>query len=963
MHTTRLLLVALVVLPCCPRAAPQGTAQPMLWELNGASAGAQCGTAVVRVGDLSGDQIEDYAVGYRGERTVRAVSGRNGAVLWTQSGAEGFGQSLAAIGDLDGDGLGEIIVGAPFADLGGTDAGRVEVLSGADGSLVQVGIFPFRTALAWNGDAPGDRLGWSVGAGDLDGDGADDVLVGALFADDPVVGTVDTGMVTAFSGLLGLRLFRYYGDQSGERLGASVAWTTDVTGDGGPDLLVGAPRFDASAGVDAGRVVVLAYDALRARIAHYVSLFGTESDELFGTAVALVGDVGTTAQPGVPGGPGVPDFAVGAPNHGPTNHGRVYLISGGELRQSPVMHTWEGESDGDQLGRVVAGVGDLDSDGLGEIAFSAPSADKFGQDSGCLYIHAGSLKGLFWLLAGDQPGEMFGWSFAFGSGLGSFTVGAPFGASLGSPTAGAVRRFTWVPATFSVPVRSWPGPAPRASQPALATLPDVDGDGVFEVAVGDAGGSIETRSGGAVLWRRTEVVLPGHYYGTCLAALGDVNGDGVGDLATGSEDTTGGSAGGPGLLQVLSGLDGVLLHHLVGDAQVRRLGEYVAAAGDLDGDGYADFFATAVEMGVPGTTTYRAYSGRNGRILTEIRYPGPQRPVVSIEDVSGDGLADWAIVDDQNRVVVWEGRRTRLLAQTAVLSDPIVALAPLRIAAIGDAADFAVIATDGVVRAFDAASGAVRWIAPLALPQGSRFSLAPAGDFNGDGWPDLVVGGADAAALGDGGAARILSGVDGSVLWHTQLEISLSGTAGSVNFGIDVTGAGDWNGDGRLGVAVGMSAYDPVQARGHRMWLTYGRTLSGTPFRVTPRGVGCPGVQRQPRLDTIGAPAVGSSTRIQLRAAPPGAAAVLALGASAHLDLGPLGAPGCVVRVGLSAAALLPAAAGSVGVTSRSLWVPPNPALLGGVMTVQWLVVDAAANPFGLTVSDAFDLVIGGLRR
>lgn len=128
---------------------------------------------------------------------------------------------------MNGDGTPDVIVGAPFDDNAGNDSGSARVFSGADGSV----LFTF------DGDAPGHELGYSVaGIGDINQDGHDDVAVGA-----PLANGV-TGLVRIYSGADGAPFITLQGDIAGDLFGAFVGAAGDVDGDGYPDLVVGAIR-------------------------------------------------------------------------------------------------------------------------------------------------------------------------------------------------------------------------------------------------------------------------------------------------------------------------------------------------------------------------------------------------------------------------------------------------------------------------------------------------------------------------------------------------------------------------------------------------------------------------------------------------------------------------------------------------------------------------------------------------
>lgn len=271
-------------------------------------------------GDVNGDSFPDVVVGSLNNDTggsnagaVYVLSGRNGLVLRTFTGEaadDRLGYSVSGAGDVNNDGVVDVIAASRINDAGGTDAGRAYVFSGADESLLHT----------FTGEAAGDGLGGCVsGAGDLDNDNFDDVLVGA-----PGHDTTDlsAGRVYAFSGQNGSPLWIADGEEFGDQFGWNVSATSDVDGDSVPDVIVGAPRHGEGGVLRAGQAYVLSGQngTLIDRV------MGEASDDWFARSVSSFGDMNND---------GVDDLVVGAFRNdaggGDAGRAYVYLLGSADL--------------------------------------------------------------------------------------------------------------------------------------------------------------------------------------------------------------------------------------------------------------------------------------------------------------------------------------------------------------------------------------------------------------------------------------------------------------------------------------------------------------------------------------------------------------------------------------------------------------------------------------------------------
>ncbi len=280
-----------------------------LYTFNGAL-GNLFGHSVSGAGDVNGDGFDDVIVGPLYGNYAKVLSGKDGSELVNaDSNSGGFGHSVSGAGDVNGDGRADLIVGAPGAHNNGFRTGRARVLSGDDGTILYT----------FDGDSEYDRLGYSVsGAGDVNGDGFDDVIVGAP---GDTISATKTGRARVLSGADGTTLYTFYGDSVDDEFGWSVSGAGDVNGDGRADLIVGAP-FDDNNGTDSGSARVLS----GADGTILATFDGDSVEDRFGSSVSGAGDVNND---------GIADFIVGAQLNGANGGGyaRLFVSNGAGLEE------------------------------------------------------------------------------------------------------------------------------------------------------------------------------------------------------------------------------------------------------------------------------------------------------------------------------------------------------------------------------------------------------------------------------------------------------------------------------------------------------------------------------------------------------------------------------------------------------------------------------------------------------
>lgn len=398
------------------------------FRIAGSAAGDKAGFAVAGAEDINGDGFDDVLVGapdadfnlrnesgsvyvvYGGASQVDldlATLGTRGVRIDGAAAGDRAGRAVAGVGDSNGDGLFDIALGAP--ESGNTGAAYVvlgpaaAIPAGVD--LFGLGAGGYRIGGATNGDAVGAAL---AAPGDLNNDGRDDLLIGA-----PNAGfnaRTFSGSTYLVYGLgapssvslatLGGAGYRIDGAASTHGSGTALG-TGDINGDDQLDLLIGAPNADNNGRNDSGSVYVVFGPAGPRDLADLgaggVRVDGVGANDLFGRAVSALDLNGDS----------IDDLVAGAPsadNNGRDQSGSAYVVNGGPTVGSRDLATvaadrqYDGAAAEDRAGRVLASIGDLNTDAGEDLAISAPSADNNARnDSGSVFVVFGDP------LPADQP--------------------------------------------------------------------------------------------------------------------------------------------------------------------------------------------------------------------------------------------------------------------------------------------------------------------------------------------------------------------------------------------------------------------------------------------------------------------------------------------------------------------------------------------------------------------------------
>jgi hypothetical protein len=394
------------------------------------------GYSVSGVPDANGDGWGEVIVGAIGERPGTSPSGSGraylfdgltGSLLWTFVSPNeelngNFGYSVSGIDDLNGDGRGDTIVGAPYEDPPGsnTDGGRAYVFSGATGARIWILVSPSE-------DASGN-FGFSVsGVPDANGDGRGDVVVGAI-GEDPGSSPTSAGRAYLFDGSTGgwLRTLVSPNEETSGNFGYSVSGIPDVNGDGFGDIVVGAKAEDPPPSLrDAGRAYI--YSGATGSLLHVLMSPNDDSDGFFGWSVSGIPDVN---------GDGRGDVIVGAYGEEPpgssTDVGHSYVFNGSTGNLIWTLASPNEETAGD-FGYSVSGLDDVNGDDRGDVVVGAIGESPGGSpnDAGRAYVFGGADGELMKTLVSANEDSIgnFGWSVSGvpghgESGLGNIVVGA-----------------------------------------------------------------------------------------------------------------------------------------------------------------------------------------------------------------------------------------------------------------------------------------------------------------------------------------------------------------------------------------------------------------------------------------------------------------------------------------------------------------------------------------------------------
>jgi hypothetical protein len=640
----------------------------MLWRYEDGQQGA-LGAVVVALGDVNGDGIPDVAAGdptadpggVTSAGILYVLDGATGEKIHIVEGtrfAQGVGLRFDAVGDLDGDGFKDLLIGDPMANEPSPSYGLVRAVSGADGDEI----------FTITADVPDHRFGTLVAdAGDVNGDGVHDFVVGSL----------DPGVLALFSGaepneppvwtktlklpdhvisvgdlngddvpdLAGARFDSYEsrlllidGATGGtiDTLGSfdegfhSIACPGDLTDDGKPDLF--SALFESSVNEDPYAKAMKLPDGDT-----IFTVTNPPGGSYLGSAVAVAGDLDED---------GLDDFIVASPTR--------FMVFAGD-GSGPILDKIVSD-DYPWSTADVMGFDDLTGDGIPELFHSSAS---WGPGSGStgygrVLILSGADGSIVSELQGEYSGQYFGGRIEptidrNGDGVRDFFVSLP-GATVNSVTrAGEVRLLS---GATGETLQVYHGMIQQDGifGSSLSAEGDLDEDGVPDLGVGSSDKSIYPFEAGVfyILSGATgeELYRVEGMEGALYVRgdiIGDADGDGVADFITAEphwwrpDDPWSGDRG---RVQGWSGSDGSLLWQLEGEETSDWFGSAAEGVGDVNGDGYADVAISAFYGGTDDQGEFLLVSGRDGTVFDRSDLPSAATRFARIPYFDEGGCAD-----------------------------------------------------------------------------------------------------------------------------------------------------------------------------------------------------------------------------------------------------------------------------------------------------------------------------------
>ncbi len=601
-------------------AATALSAQQERWTLTGLNEAEKFGRAVHQLGDVNGDGVSDWVVGVPlledgGSRSgyLRIYSGATGASLReiTHDAGPSFGAARARAGDRDADGIDDLLVGAPAAR---NQMGSFYVVSAADGAILQ----------SYDGVSPLARFGTAVASlGDVDGDAVHDYLVGSPgFQSTSPFGF---GKVELLSGAAGTVLRSWLGRNSTTRLGEVVASAGDFDADGLEDVA----HLELN-GLSTVELQVRVYSSASGATLMNDAL--TPPGKLLGFSAATVSDMD---------GDGRRDLLVAGWSDG------LFGLWGGAAAfgSATAKEIFNQVDSNGEFGLACSGVGDITGDGVGDYAVSRPT-----NKGGAVDVFSGADRSLlhaFTINNFEGGAALAGGVDHDGDSTPDLVIGAPPSVDLGGGGKAQLRSLA-----AGVLLKEKSGRDNRELYSAGSSFfDDTDGDGFAEMLVAVAGTADPLAANAIVVLSGADgselarFAAGSRNFGGTLIAIPDADGDGTSDFAVSA-------AGDASAVEVRSGADGALIRAITDARTQIGFGKALAAAVQPGGvvhlaigSPLSDAFRTdAGEVVIVNLATGAVVASANGNLATEQYGSG----VVAVGDTNTDGTVDWAVAAPLN---------------------------------------------------------------------------------------------------------------------------------------------------------------------------------------------------------------------------------------------------------------------------------------------------------------------------
>ena len=409
------------------------------FRIDGANAGDWSGYSVSSAGDVNDDGYDDIIIGALNADPNGQDSGSSYVVFGKESGfsraielseldgSDGFrldgenawdysGDSVSSAGDVNGDGYDDIIIGAHKADPNGHYSGASYIVFGKEGGFnraIELSELNGRDGFRLDGENRRDESGYSVSsAGDINGDGYDDIIIGARHADSNgresgssyVVFGKESGFdrTIELSELDGDDGFRLVGENAGDYSGSSVSSAGDINGDGYDDIIIGAYSADPNGSRSGSSYIVFGKESGFNRAIELSELNGRDgfrldgenTDDVSGHSVTSAGDFN---------GDGYDDIIIGASGAGSNGHrsGATYVVFGKASSFAATINLsdiatgngrdgvrLDGANAGDWSGYSVSSAGDVNGDGYDDIIIASPGSEDADGYSYVIYGYA-----------------------------------------------------------------------------------------------------------------------------------------------------------------------------------------------------------------------------------------------------------------------------------------------------------------------------------------------------------------------------------------------------------------------------------------------------------------------------------------------------------------------------------------------------------------------------------------------